>query len=102
MSDAETSTTAIDPASFKTFAEFYPFYLGEHRNQTCRRMHFVGSTLALRTGTPLVWLCPSILSRRVAPVTPTGAHDDCEATVELARQGETEHEHASARRESKE
>ncbi len=47
MSDAETSTPALDPASFKTFAEFYPFYLGEHRNQTCRRMHFVGSTLAL-------------------------------------------------------
>jgi hypothetical protein len=36
-----------DPQSFKTFAEFYPFYLGEHRNRTCRRLHFVGSTLAL-------------------------------------------------------
>ena len=38
---------ALDPTSFKTFAEFYPFYLGEHQNPTCRRMHFVGSTLGL-------------------------------------------------------
>lgn len=40
-------TAAVDPKSFKTFAEFYPFYLGEHSNRTCRRLHFVGSTLVL-------------------------------------------------------
>ena len=32
---------------FNSFAEFYPFYLGEHRNVTCRRLHFVGASLAL-------------------------------------------------------
>jgi hypothetical protein len=36
-----------DPGSLRTFAEFYPFYLGEHRNRTCRRLHFLGSTLSL-------------------------------------------------------
>ncbi|HZW14229.1 MAG TPA: DUF962 domain-containing protein [Noviherbaspirillum sp.] len=32
---------------FSSFAEFYPFYLSEHSNRTCRELHFVGSTLAL-------------------------------------------------------
>lgn len=36
-----------DPRSFTRFADFYPFYLGEHSNRTCRRLHFVGSTGAL-------------------------------------------------------
>jgi hypothetical protein len=34
---------------FTTFAEFYPFYLGEHRNATCRVLHFVGSWCVLIT-----------------------------------------------------
>lgn len=50
----------------KTFAEFYPFYLGEHRNRTCRMLHFVGSTIvlvllvaAIATRTwGLLWLLP--------------------------------------------
>ena len=42
-----TTTPAVDPKAFKSFAEFYPFYLGEHRNRTCRRLHFLGSTLVL-------------------------------------------------------
>jgi hypothetical protein len=28
---------------FASFREFYPFYLGEHANPTCRRLHFIGS-----------------------------------------------------------
>jgi hypothetical protein len=38
---------ATDPRRFTSFAEFYPFYLGEHADRTCRRLHFVGSTLGL-------------------------------------------------------
>ncbi|HEY0820445.1 MAG TPA: DUF962 domain-containing protein [Rhizobacter sp.] len=41
------NTATLDPKSMKSFDEFYPFYLSEHRNLTCRRLHFVGSTLAL-------------------------------------------------------
>ena len=44
---------------FASFAEFYPFYLSEHANRTCRRLHFVGTSLvlscivaALATGNP--------------------------------------------------
>jgi len=32
---------------FATFAAFYPFYLSEHANRTCRRLHFVGTSLVL-------------------------------------------------------
>ena len=33
--------------SFRTFGDFYPFYLGEHANRTCRRLHFAGTSIAL-------------------------------------------------------
>ncbi|AXO87643.1 Mpo1-like protein [Pseudomonas sp. K1(2024)] len=32
---------------FRSFAEFYPYYLGEHANPTCRRLHFVGTSLVI-------------------------------------------------------
>jgi len=32
---------------FASFREFYPFYLSEHRDRRCRRLHFAGSTLVL-------------------------------------------------------
>ncbi|MCO4763365.1 MAG: DUF962 domain-containing protein [Myxococcales bacterium] len=45
---------------FQTFEEFWPFYLGEHRDPLCRKLHFVGTSLALAslgaaavTGNPL-------------------------------------------------
>ena len=34
-------------AGFSSFRAFYPFYLGEHSNRTCRRLHFFGSLGAL-------------------------------------------------------
>jgi hypothetical protein len=34
-------------ARYQSFREFYPFYLSEHRNRSCRRLHFVGSSLGL-------------------------------------------------------
>jgi hypothetical protein len=32
-------------ATYGRFSEFYPFYLSQHANRTCRRLHFVGTTL---------------------------------------------------------
>ncbi|HEY3858970.1 MAG TPA: DUF962 domain-containing protein [Gammaproteobacteria bacterium] len=36
-------------ASYAHFRDFYPFYLGEHQNRICRRLHFVGTSLVLIT-----------------------------------------------------
>ncbi len=32
---------------YKTFKAFYPFYLSQHQNSTCRRLHFIGSSLII-------------------------------------------------------
>jgi len=34
-------------AQYRSFAEFYTYYLGEHSNPTCRRLHFVGTSLVI-------------------------------------------------------
>lgn len=50
-----------------SFAEFYPTYLAQHANRTCRRLHFIGSTLALLALITLVltgnfwWLLAALL-----------------------------------------
>jgi hypothetical protein len=52
---------------FTSFAEFYPFYLAEHANLACRRLHFIGSTLTLLCVVALVatfnllWLLAAIV-----------------------------------------
>lgn len=32
---------------YNSFSEFYPFYLSQHENITCRRLHFVGTSLVI-------------------------------------------------------
>ena len=32
---------------FESFSAFYPYYIREHANRTCRRIHVVGSALVL-------------------------------------------------------
>lgn len=53
---------------FTSFREFYPFYLGEHRNRHCRRLHFIGTSfaigflvLAIKSGQPW-WLLAVLVS----------------------------------------
>lgn len=53
---------------YNNFAEFYPFYLSQHENTTCRRLHFVGSFciillvlyVVLFSNLLLLWLLPVI------------------------------------------
>ena len=55
-------------SGFRSFAEFYPFYLNEHRNPVSRVLHFLGTwgtvlclgALAI-TGRP-IWLLFALLS----------------------------------------
>lgn len=32
---------------YRTLDEFYPFYLSQHSNRICRRLHVIGSILAV-------------------------------------------------------
>jgi len=33
--------------NFNSFDEFYPFYLSQHSNTTCRLLHFIGTSFVL-------------------------------------------------------
>jgi hypothetical protein len=35
--------------TYNSLAEFYPYYLEEHANRTCRRLHVVGTSLVILT-----------------------------------------------------
>ena len=57
------SAVVENTRQFNTFAEFYPYYLSEHSNSTCRRLHFIGTSLvilvfvlALVVGSGWLWL----------------------------------------------
>jgi len=53
---------------FKSFSAFYSFYLSQHQNKTCRRLHFIGSGLiifmltyiVITTAWQLLWSLPLI------------------------------------------
>ena len=60
------SEPQVTPQRFATFREFYPFYLSEHSDRNCRRMHFAGSSLALAFVTTILtrnawWLLAALL-----------------------------------------
>ena len=41
MNTTEELKLEPDASSFSSFEAFYPFYLNEHSNITCRRLHFL-------------------------------------------------------------
>ena len=51
---------------YKSFGDFYPFYLSEHSNRISRRLHFTGTSMALgllvaAAVTQTWWLIPLAL-----------------------------------------
>lgn len=55
-------------SAFASFRDFYPYYLNEHRDRRCRRLHFIGSSLVLlivvsalaSDRLALLWLAPVV------------------------------------------
>ena len=55
-------------AGFASFSQFYPYYLSEHADRTCRRLHFAGTSLVILTAITafasghlgLLWLLPVV------------------------------------------
>ncbi len=53
---------------FSSFSDFYPYYLSQHSNTTCRYLHYVGSILVLslvvfsiyQQNYKLLWLTPVV------------------------------------------
>lgn len=53
-------------SQFRSFKEFYPYYLAQHAHPNCRRLHFVGTLLVIITALSAVvsgrwqflWLLP--------------------------------------------
>ncbi len=45
---------------YRSFRDFYPYYLSEHSDPTCRRLHFVGSAL-------IVVLIALLIARVLSP-----------------------------------
>lgn len=44
-----------------SFAEFWPYYVGEHRSPTCRGLHYFGTTMALSTAATAAIVGPAWL-----------------------------------------
>jgi hypothetical protein len=65
----------MSDARIQTFAEFWPYYIGEHRDPTCRRLHFAGTTtffgilIACLVARPLLFGLATVASFGLAFVT---------------------------------
>ena len=40
---------------FKTFKVFYPYYLSQHSNLTCRALHFIGTSIVIVLVLIAIW-----------------------------------------------
>ncbi len=47
LTKGNTEQPVSGDGRYKTLAEFYPFYLSQHVNPTCRRLHFVGTSCVI-------------------------------------------------------
>jgi hypothetical protein len=57
--------SALKPHRYTTFAAFYPFYITEHQNLVSRRLHVIGTGLAI-----LALLAGTVVDLRLLLVAP--------------------------------
>jgi hypothetical protein len=50
----------------ESFEEFWPFYVSQHKDKTCRRLHFVGTTIAMGCVAAAPFYPPALLAAPVA------------------------------------
>jgi hypothetical protein len=54
--------------TFRTFQQFYPFYLTQHSDEMCRRLHFMGTTLVILLSSMDIGVMTSFLVASAAAV----------------------------------
>ncbi len=50
----------------ETFEEFWPYYVSQHRNKTCRQLHFAGTTIAMGCLAAAPFYPPAALAAPIA------------------------------------
>ena len=50
----------------QSFEEFWPYYVSQHRNKTCRQLHFVGTSIAMGCLAVAPFYPPAALAAPVA------------------------------------
>ena len=50
----------------QSFEEFWPYYVSQHRNKTSRRLHFVGTTIAMGCVAVSPVVPPALLAAPIA------------------------------------
>jgi hypothetical protein len=53
----------METPRYRSFEEFWPYYVSEHRVRACRGLHYVGTTLAIcNLAAALLWMQPRFLA----------------------------------------
>jgi hypothetical protein len=50
----------------QSFEEFWPYYVSQHKNKTCRRLHFAGTTIAMGCVAVSPWYPPALIAAPIA------------------------------------
>ncbi|GAB4814956.1 hypothetical protein N2152v2_002002 [Parachlorella kessleri] len=55
VSNPTYARVPLSAKGYASFEGFYPFYLGEHRDTTCRRLHLAGTSCVVALTAAAAW-----------------------------------------------